>query len=59
MDEILYTKLNEANLTTNRDLSIIIKRQKKIKTEKLEKLQKSDLSYFLGKNIFGYDPFQN
>ena len=46
------------NLATNSDVNAVSQRANKNK-ERIEKLKMFDLSYFLGKNVFGDDVFQN
>ena len=55
---IFDARLKQAKLATNIDLNIV--KQRTIRNEeKIEKLQTFDLSYFLGKIVFGDDGFQN
>ena len=56
--EILDTKLKQANLVTYSDPNTVSKRGNKNK-EEIEKLKTFDLSYFLGKTLFGDDGFRN
>ena len=58
MDVIFKERLKQAKLITTNDLSTV--EQGAIKNEeKTEKLQTSDLSYFLNKNFFGNYDFKN
>ena len=51
-------KLKQVNLITNNDVKNVLQRPNKNR-EKIEKLQTFAFSYFLGKNVFGDDGFQN
>ena len=73
MNNILDAKMKNKELVNKSDISEFIKNSdlnEKIKTlatksefkaeqDKMVKLQKHDLSYFLGINVFGDDGFQN
>ena len=56
--KIINEKIKQANLTTNIDFNTVSQRAIK-NEEKIENLNIFDLSYFIGKNIFGDDGFQN
>ena len=55
---IFDERLKQAKLATGNDLNTVVQRAIK-NEEKIEKLQTFHLSYFLGKNVFGDDGFQN
>ena len=55
---VFDTKLKQANLATNNDLNTVIQRAAKNK-EKIEEMKMFDLNYFLIKNFFADDGFQN
>ena len=43
----------------NKIKTLVTKAELKAKQDKIEKLETNDLSYYLSKNIFGDDSFQN